>query len=200
MRNKDVVFSSFAKKEKRNPNLSHFSFFLSLSQFNVTNNARLVHSAYCMLLNSINENIKANSNKTATPMPVPAIIEACSFKNSVVTLWHPLMCKVRGEGASMQGLRWPPYASWQHDSGITPYQSRYESIPQHFNLVWVSSQANVTARRLPYNASDECISKRICCATLPRNTKPKIPPTNMTTNTRNTMTMYCFKVEEGTEY
>lgn len=125
---------------------------------------------YSIILNKIRENTWANISKTATVMPAPAIIEACWRMNSVVTFRHPFTWRVRGDGASMHGFRCPPQVSWQHDSGMLPYQSRYDSMPQHFKRVWVSSQASVIPRRFPYSGSVEYISCRIVCTTFSRNT------------------------------
>lgn len=125
---------------------------------------------YSIDLNRISENMRANSNRMATEIPVEAMIFACSRINSVVTLRQPSTCNENGVGLFTHGFRWPPYASWQHDSGMAPCQSWYDSMPQHFKRICVSSQANVTGRWLPYNLSVEYISWRIVCTTFSRNT------------------------------
>lgn len=148
----------------------------SLKQFTASSRHAKNHSgdgakpAYSIALNSISANICAKIKKTATVTPAPAMIDACWRMNSVVTFRHPLMCSVSGDGASMHGFRCPPYVSWQHDSGMLPYQSRYDSMPQQRSRVCVSSQANVMARRLPYSGSVEYISWRIVWMTFSRNT------------------------------
>lgn len=149
------------------PNLVHGDPITSGQQLNWTAISLFVYS---IALNSIRANICAKIKKTATVTPAPAMIDACWRINSVVTFRHPLMCSVSGDGASMHGFRCPPYVSWQHDSGMFPYQSRYDSMPQQRSRVCVSSQADVIARRLPYSGSVEYISWRIVWMTFSRKT------------------------------
>lgn len=127
---------------------------------------------YSIILNSEQENINPNIINIATTIPAPPIIAACDLMKSDATSRHPFEYKVNGDGASMHGFRCPPYVSWQHDSGIRPddCQSRHESTPQHLSRVCVWSQDWVTARRLPYNFSDEYISCRMVTETFSRNT------------------------------
>lgn len=150
---------------------------------------------YSIILNNEHENIIPNMISTATAIPVPPIIAACSFTKFVATTLQPFAYSVSGDGASIQGFRWPPYVTWQQDSGTKPFQSLQLSMPQHLRRLCVSCQACVTARRLPYNFSDECISWRIVCCTFSRKTTPNIPPISIVTNIRNIMMKYC-KFEE----